>query len=351
MQISFTPAELTAIVKPKAVRGETHLNVTGLSALSTARAGDLSFLGNPRYKAEVAATQASVVLLPADYEGVPAHGQLFLLVDKPSVALAQICARIEQVLWPKPEPGIHPSAVVSPGATIAPSATIGPLCVVEAGAVVGERAFLEAQVFVGRSVRIGDDCWLMPGVRVSTECILKERVRLHPGVVIGSDGFGYEFVNGRHEKIAQVGHVLIEADVEIGANSTVDRARFAVTRIGEGTKVDNLVQIGHNCLIGRHVILCAQVGLAGSSVLEDYVVLGGQVGVGGHLTIGKGAKAGGQSGIATDIPAGAYVNGTPAIPYMLERRIAVLKQRLPDVFRQVETLEAELQALKKASAS
>jgi UDP-3-O-[3-hydroxymyristoyl] glucosamine N-acyltransferase len=341
MQVSFTSAEIAALTSPKATRGTTAETIRRLASLAEAGPGDLSFLGNPKYKAEVAATQASIVLLPADFVGEPRPGQAYLLVENPSVALAVICARIEQSLWPKPVAGIHPSAVVAPGAKIAPTATVGPLCVVESDAVVGELAHLQAQVFVGRAARIGEGCWLMPGVIVAAECELGRRVRLQPGVVVGSDGFGYEFTGGRHEKIPQVGNVVIGDDVEIGANSTLDRARFSQTTVGEGTKIDNLVQIAHNVTIGRHCILCSQVGISGSTKLEDYVVLGGQAGLGGHITIGKGAKAGGQAGITSDVPAGTFVNGTPAIPFQLERRLAVLHQRLPDLFKRVDALEAQ----------
>jgi UDP-3-O-[3-hydroxymyristoyl] glucosamine N-acyltransferase len=350
MQVQFTAAEIAAIVQPKASRGATARPVTGLAGLGEAAPGDLSFLGNAKYKAGVATTRASVVLLPADYAGEPQADQLFYLVDNPSVALARICARIEQALWPKPAPGVHPSAVIAAGATVAASATVGPLCVVEAGATVGERVHLQAQVFVGRDARIGDECWLMPGVIVAAECVLGRRVRLQPGVVIGSDGFGYEFVQGRHEKVPQVGNVVVGDDVEIGANSTLDRARFSRTSIGEGTKIDNLVQIAHNVVVGRHCLLCSQVGISGSTTLEDYVVLGGQAGTGGHITIGKGSKAGGRAGITSDVAPGSFVNGTPAIPYMLERRIAVLQTRLPDLFKRVDALEAQLAAAEKSSA-
>jgi UDP-3-O-[3-hydroxymyristoyl] glucosamine N-acyltransferase len=347
MQVSFSPADIKAIAQPKAVRGATTETVRGLAALRAAEPGELSFLGNAKYRSEVPGTRASVVLLPADYDGEPGPNQLFLLVESPSVALARLCARIELMLWPRPAAGIHPSASVAAGATVADSATVGPLCVVEAGAVVGARSHLQAQVFVGRGATIGDDCWLMPGVIVAAECTLRNRVRLQPGVIIGSDGFGYEFVAGRHEKIPQVGAVVIEDDVEIGANSTVDRARFNRTVVGEGTKIDNLVQVGHNVVIGRHCILCAQVGISGSTTIEDYVVLGGQVGVAGHITIGKGAKAGGQAGIIGSVDPGVFLNGTPAIPYMLERRIAVLQQRLPDLFKRFDALEAQI---KKSSS-
>lgn len=339
MQVAFSPADIIAIAQPKAVRGATSETIRSLASLKTAGPGDLSFLGNAKYKAEVAATRASLVLLPADYAGEPVAGQQFLLVDNPSVVLARVCARIEAQLWPKPAPGIHPTAVIAPGAQVAATATVGPLCVIEEGAVIGERAHLQAQVFVGRNARIGEECWLMPGVILATECGLGRRVRLQPGVVVGSDGFGYEFVKGRHEKVPQVGHVVIGDDVEIGANTTLDRARFSRTEIGEGTKIDNLVQIAHNVIVGKHCLICSQVGISGSTTLEDYVVLGGQAGLGGHITIGKGAKAGGQAGITADIAPGAFVNGTPAVPFQLERRLAILHQRLPELFKRVDALE------------
>lgn len=340
MQVSFTSAEVSALVQAKASRGATTETIRGLASLAGAQPGDISFLGNPRYKGEVAATLASVVLLPGDYSGEPRPNQLFLIVDNPSVALARLCARIEQSLWPKPAPGVHPTAHVAPGAQVAASATVGPLCVIESGAVIGDRVHLQSQVFVGRGARIGDDSWLMPGVVLAAECAVGRRVRLQPGVIIGSDGFGYEFIQGRHEKVPQVGIVDVGDDVEIGANSTIDRARFSRTHIGEGTKIDNLVQVAHNVTIGRHCLLCAQVGISGSTTIGDYVVLGGQAGVAGHLTIGKGAKIGGGAGVTQDIDPGAFVNGNPAIPLQLERRIAVLKQRLPELFKRVDALEA-----------
>jgi len=339
MLAAFSPEEIAATVQPRGSRGAAQETIRGIASLSEAGPGDLSFLGNPKYRPEVAATKASVVLLPTDHAGEPGPGQLFLLVDNPSAALAKICLRFEQLLWPKPRAGVHPSAQVAPGAEIDPSATVGPLCVVEAGAVVGPRAHLQGQVFVGRSARIGEDCWLMPGAAVAAECELGRRVRLQPGVIIGSDGFGYEFVGGKHEKVPQVGNVVIGDDVEIGANSTLDRARFSQTRVGEGTKIDNLVQVGHNVVIGRHCMICAQVGIAGSTTLEDYVVLGGQVGVIGHITIGKGAQIGAQTGIGADVKPGEKLWGTPSLPYMLEQRLFILYRKLPELFKRVDALE------------
>lgn len=348
MTLAYSSAELQAILVPVAVRGATSATITGIAALKDSVPGELSFLGNPKYKPEVAATRASIVLLPADYVGEPAADQTFFLVENPSAALATLCARLEQALWPRPAAGIHASAVIDPTAQIDPSATVGPLCVIEAGVVIGPCTIIGAQAFIGRGARIGADCWFMAGVHIATETIVGDRVRLHPGVVLGSDGFGYDSSSGKHVKIPQVGQVVIADDVEIGANTTIDRARFSRTSIGAGTKIDNLVMIGHNVVIGRHCIVCAQVGISGSSTLEDYVVLGGQAGVAGHLTIGKGAKADGQTGINTTVAPGTFWKGSPCLPYQLEQRINVLRQRLPDLFRKVDTLVEELAELKKS---
>jgi UDP-3-O-[3-hydroxymyristoyl] glucosamine N-acyltransferase len=348
MQLAFTAADLVTLLQPRARRGATTETIRGIAALAGAQPGDLSFLGNSKYKSEVRATAASVVLLPADYTGEPKPNQFFLLVDNPSVALARFCSHLEQQLWPRPAPGVHATAQVAAGASVAATATIGPLCIVEDGAVVGERTHLQAQVFVGRGARIGDDCWLMPGALVAAECVLGSRVRLQPGVIIGGDGFGYELVAGRHERVPQVGTVVVENDVEIGANSTIDRARFGRTVIGEGTKIDNLVQVGHNVVIGKHCIICGQAGISGSTTLEDYVVLGGQVGLAGHLTVGRGTQVGAQSGVPSDLAPGVTVRGTPSLPLMLEQRLTVLRQRLPELFRRVDEIEEQL---KKTSAA
>ncbi len=343
IQVAFTPAEIATLVGADRTIGTTTTTVRDIASLTAARAGDLSFLGNVKYKSQVADCVATVLLLPNDYVGEPKAEQVFIHVKNPSVALAKLCARIEHALWPKPAPGIHASAVVAPSARIDPSAHVGPLCVVEDGAQIGPGSVVQASVFVGREAHIGEGCWIMPGCIIAAACSLGKRVRLQPGVVVGSDGFGYEFVKGRHEKIPQIGTVSIEDDVEIGANSTLDRARFSKTVVGEGTKIDNLVQIAHNVVIGKHCILCSQAGIAGSTTLEDYVILAGQAGIGGHITLGKGSKVGGQTGVGSSLEPGSYVNGTPAIPYMLERRLQILHQRLPDLFKRVDILEKKIE--------
>ncbi len=346
MQISYFADEIRALVQPKKEQGQTAATIRGIASLDAAQPGDLSFLGNAKYKAQVATTRASLVLLPMDFEGTPAPDQVFFWVDNPSAALARICKTIEQSLWPKPQSGVHPSAQIAPGAQVAATATVGPLCVVEEGAEIGEGVYLQSGVFIGRNAKIGAGSWLMPGAIVATGCVLGQPVRLQPGAVIGSDGFGYEFVNGRHEKVPQVGIVILGDDVEIGANTTLDRARFSCTRVGTGTKIDNLVQVGHNVVIGKHCIVCAQVGISGSSTLEDYVVLGGQAGLSGHITLRAGSQIGGQAGEPQSLPPKSLVTRNAPLALGTELRLQLLRQRLPELFKRVSALEAQLGATK-----
>ena len=341
---AFSAAQIIEIVQPVRALGRTDATIVGIAPLDAAAPGDLSFLGNPKYKGDVARSRASILLLPTDFEGEPPAGQLWLLLDKPSSGLTRLCSRIERLLWPKPAPGIHPSAVIAADAVVAGSAHVGPLCVVEAGARIGEGTVLQGSAFVGARATIGPDCWLGARTVVAQDCVLGARVRLQPGAVIGSDGFGYDTVNGRHEKIPQIGNVVLGDDVEIGANTTIDRARFSRTTIGEGTKVDNLVQIAHNCTVGRHCIVVAQVGIAGSTTLGDYVVLGGQVGVAGHLDIGSFTQAGAQSGLNRSLPPKSVVNGTNALPLLLDQKFQVLRGKIPELFKRVDRLEAQLRS-------
>lgn len=339
MQISFTLEELTQIFGDVKVDGVCARPVCGIASLREAQEGDLAFLGNMKYRSEVAQTKASYVLLPLDYEGEPTGDQVYLRVERPSLALAHLCKRIEGLLWPRPQPMVHPTAIIAGDVQVPEDAHIGPGCVIDAGVILGKNCVLQAMNYIGRDVRVGDDCVLMPGAKIMDFCVLGNRVRLQPGVIIGSEGFGYETHAGVHEKVPQIGRVVIEDDVEVGANTTIDRARFNETRIGRGTKIDNLVQIAHNVHVGRGCLLCAQVGISGSTVLEDYVVLGGQVGVVGHLRIGQGAQVGAQSGVNHSIAAGVMVRDTPALPYMVAQRLQVLKNRLPELFKRVSKLE------------
>jgi UDP-3-O-[3-hydroxymyristoyl] glucosamine N-acyltransferase len=216
-----------------------------------------------------------------------------------------------------------------------------------AGAQVGPRVTLEAQCHLGVGARVGAESWLKPRVTLADYCVVGARCRIQSGAVIGSDGFGYEPVEGRIERIPQIGVVELEDDVEVGANTTLDRARFSRTVVGRGTKIDNLVQVAHNVRIGRQCLIAAQAGIAGSTVLGDGCVLGGQAGVSGHLRLGDRVKLGAQAGLFEDVPADGFMNGTPAMPFGLERRVAVLARRLPDLFKKVDSLAAALDAVRK----
>jgi len=339
VRIAYKVEDLVHLVGEGRVEGQPAQLVTSIASLKQAQPGDLAFLSNLKYKADVAASRASIILVPEDYDGHPAEGQAFVRLAKPSLALARICREIERLLWPKPPAGVHPSALIQSGAQVDASAYIGPLCVIESGAQIGAGTVLQAQVYVGREARIGPDCWLMPHTAVMEYCQLGRRVRLHSGVVIGSDGFGYDTNKGLHEKIPQIGRAVIEDDVEIGANTAIDRARFNETRIGEGSKIDNLVQIAHNVVVGKHCLITAQVGISGSTILGDYVVIGGQAGLTGHLHIGSQTMIGAQSGVTHDLEAKSYVRDSPAMPYMIAQKVHVLKSRLPDLFKRVATLE------------
>lgn len=347
MQINYSLEELHSIIQPLNIEGSTrNQTITGLASLDKARVGDLAFLSVGKYKSLVPETKASVVLLPTDYQGSPKENQAFFRVQDPSQAITKLCLSIEQHFWPKPLPSIHPSAIIHPKAEIDPQAFIGPLCIISEGAKIAKNTILEANVYIGKNVIIDEASILMPQSRILDYCIVGKRARIHSGVVIGSDGFGYQFEMGLHKKIPQIGIVVIEDDVEIGSNTTIDRARFSETRIGTGTKIDNLVQIAHNVQIGKHCLIVSQAGIAGSTVIEDYVVIGGQVGIVDHVTIGRGVKIGSQSGINENVEAGAIIRGSPSYPYMMAQRLEIFKKRLPELFNRVSKIEETLKSHK-----
>lgn len=320
-------------------------NIERIASLKEAGPGDLTFLGNPRYQQQARETKASVVLVPRAFDHTPEEAQMLVKVDDPSLAIGQICEKVFERNKPPRKTGVHPTAVVSEEAKVDPDSWIGPQCVVEAGATIGSDCILEAQVYIGRNVKIGQGCMFRPQVVVESDSIIGNRCIFHPGVVIGGEGFGYHSSAAGHQKIPQVGCVVIEDDVEMGANSTVDRARFAETRIGKGTKIDNLVQIGHNVTIGKHGILCALAGISGSSHLGDFVTLAGQVGVVGHIQIGDNVMVGGQSGVSRNLESGAAYTGTPARPLKEQRRMEAWVRRLPDIHAELENLKRQISEL------
>ena len=328
------------------VSGDPDTPIHGVAGIREATAGDITFLANARYDSYLHETGASAVICSRDPRPSPVP---LLQVDNPYLAFQ----RVVSVFRPESnvqQPGVHPPAVVAADAQVAASASVGPRCVIEAGASIGERAVLMAGSYVGAGSSIGADTRVYPNVTVRDRCRVGERCLLHPGVVIGSDGFGFAFDAGRYHKVPQVGNVVIGDDVEIGANTTIDRATTDSTRVGDGTKIDNLVQIGHNVVIGRHCIIVAQVGISGSTRLEDYVTVGGQAGLIGHIVVGRRATIGAQSGVSKSVPEEAVVAGFfPAMPHALFKRVMAFIQKLPELFQRTKDLERRVTEIEQHS--
>lgn len=315
-----------------------NVELSSVASLADANPGDLSFFANPKYINALRKTRATAVFLPESFtEEIPA---LALFVSDPASAFAQILP----LFTPNPvvrESGIHPTAVISPLAEIDDSCSIGAHVVVEQGVKIGAGGIIEAQCFIGQETSLGDNCHLHPNVTVRERCHIGNRVTLHCGVVVGADGFGYEFRDGKQQKIPQTGIVQIDDDVEIGANSTIDRARFGRTWIQRGTKIDNLVQIGHNVTIGEHCILCAQVGISGSTRIGNYVTLAGKVGLSGHIEIGDQVMIGAMSGLAKNVPPKTIMFGAPAQPIREYKENYALLKNIRKLYDRVKVLEAK----------
>jgi UDP-3-O-[3-hydroxymyristoyl] glucosamine N-acyltransferase len=338
--VEKTLGELAAAVGGHLV-GDPSLPIRGVAGIREAQPGDITFLANSRYERYLAETRASAVLCG---EGTSPQRAALVLVANPYLAFQKIVSLLRPDAY-RPAPGVHATAVVSPSARLGKGASVGPWCVVEDAAVIGDRSVIMAGCYVGHQSRIGADTLLYPRVVVREECEIGSRCILHAGVVIGADGFGFALDSGRYHKVPQVGNVVVGDDVEIGANTTIDRATTDSTRIGDGTKIDNLVQIGHNVVIGQHCIVVAQVGISGSTELEDYVTLGGQAGLVGHIKIGKGAQVGAQSGVSKSVAPGEVVTGYPAMPHRFFRRVSALIQKLPDLFDRTRAMEERVRQL------
>jgi len=335
----FTLGEIAEVLQAR-LEGDPARVVVGVAPLDSAGPDQISFLTDARYHGAARASRAGAFLAFADAEDLPAPT---LRCAAPQQALIDLIRLFHP---PVPAPaGVDRAAVVASDARIHPSASVGPLCVIENRAVVGPGVRLHALVHVGPGVEIGEATVIYPHVSLREGVRVGRRVIIHAGAVLGADGFGFAFDGSAHRKIPQVGGVLIEDDVEVGANTTIDRATFGDTIIRRGTKIDNLVQVGHNAEVGAHSLLVAQVGISGSSKIGKGVVLAGQVGVADHLTVGDGVIAGAQAGIAGSIEPGEKVLGTPARPYLQAKRIMVAESRLPELLRQVRALEKRLDAL------
>ena len=339
MKIALT--ELATLVGGTLKNGDPTLEITGFASLKEAVPGDLSFFHDTRYNERLLKTKASAVLVPADFTDLPPQAAYIAVAD-PSRSFELIVETYG--FQPAPfEAGVHPSAVVAESVKLdAAKVSVGPNAVIEAGVELADGVEIGAGCFVGRNARIGSGSKLFANSSVHAECILGSGVILHSSVVIGGDGFGYEFSQGRHRKVRQAGIVQIDNEVEIGAGTTVDRARFGRTWIGEGTKIDNLVQIGHNVVIGKHCIIVAGTAIAGSAIVGDYVVIAAQVGIAGHVTVGPQATLAARCGVTRDLPGGQTYLGFPAIPASDEKRRLASINRLPQLQARVKELEAQL---------
>jgi UDP-3-O-[3-hydroxymyristoyl] glucosamine N-acyltransferase len=330
---------LTAAAVAEAVggelRGDPTTVVDAVAPLDRAEDRHVSFLANGKY-ASLAAERMVGVLLVSPELADAGRARATIVVANPHEAMLALLPR----LYPPARvvPGIHPTAVLGRGVMLADSVSVGPGVVLGAGASIGARTRLDAHVVIGDGVRVGEDCHLYPGVTLYAGTELGARVRVHAGARLGSDGFGYVYRDGAHVKIPHVGRCIVESDVEIGANTTIDRGSIDDTVIGAGTKIDNLVHVAHNVRIGRLCLLMAQVGIAGSVHVEDGAILAGQAGISGHLTIGRGARLAAQAGVFGSVPAGETWSGYPARPHREALRAQAAMFKLPSLIRTLERL-------------
>jgi UDP-3-O-[3-hydroxymyristoyl] glucosamine N-acyltransferase len=333
----LTAAAIARLVNGE-VAGDGTAAVASIAPLDRARGDQLSFCGSAKYGALMEQSAAGVVLVTPQLARLPSPARARILVDNPHDAVVGLIPTFYRV--PERTAGIHPTAIIGAGVTLGEAPSVGPYAVIEAGAVLGDRVSVGAHSVIGGGARLGDDTQIYAGATIYPRAQLGCRVIVQSGARIAADGFGYVFRDGRHQKIPHVGGCILEDDVEVGANSTVDRGSIDDTIIGAGTKLDNLVHVGHNVRIGRLCLLMAQVGVAGSVRIEDGAVLAGQVGVSGHHTIGKGATLAAQAGVFGDIPAGEIWSGYPARPHKEALRAQAALFRLPGLLRRIERLLA-----------
>jgi UDP-3-O-[3-hydroxymyristoyl] glucosamine N-acyltransferase len=316
------------------LHGDGTVVIGGARPLGEAQPGDITFLVDTKHAAQLPRSRAAAAVVPS---GVSPNGIPLIQVADPLDAFITIVKHLRGAAVVKPH-GVDPRAFVHPTAQIGEAASIYPFAVVGEGSVLGARCTLYSGAVVGKHCKLGDDVTLYPNAVLYDDCIVGDRVIIHASAVIGADGFGYRQNGGRHIKVPQLGRVEIAADVEIGACTTIDRGTFEATRIGEGTKIDNLVQVAHNCQIGKHNLLVSQMGIAGSSSTDDYVVIAGQVGVTDHVHIGAGAIIGAKAGVTKDVPAGQRTLGAPATPEREQKRILMSLEKLPEMRKELRRI-------------
>lgn len=316
------------------LEGDGSIEVTHVAGLDSADAASLSFFNNARYAVDAEASRAGVVLVTAALADRVAHMPARVIVPVPQDAMLTILPLLHRGV---PAPiGVHPSAIVGEDASLGDDVSIGARVVIGSGVSIGARSVVGAGVTIGDGVRLGEDCTLHPNVTLYPGTVLRDRVQIHAGAVLGSDGFGYAFSNGAHRKIPHVGGCVIESDVEIGANATIDRGSVGDTVVGAGTKIDNLVHLGHNVRMGKLCLVMAQVGISGSTRIGDGVIIAGQAGLAGHITVGSGARIAAQAGVFGDVPAGETWSGYPARPHRQALRVQAAAHRLPALLKTLD---------------
>jgi len=328
-------ADLAELVGGR-VEGDPDCTVQAVRTLEAAGPRDLSFLNHARYREQALASKAGALLVSANLASGDL-GRPLLIVDDTAYALSLLLNRLHAS--DAPAPGVHPTAVLESGCEVDPSAHVGPYAVIGSGSRIGARAAIHPHVVIGKGCSVGEGAVLHPHAVLYDRTEVGAGSIVHAGVVLGADGFGYATHGGIHHKVPQVGRVVLEKDVEVGANTTIDRATLGETRVGEGTKIDNLVQVGHNVQTGRHCILCGQAGIAGSTQLGNYVVLAGQAGVSGHIKLGDGAQVAAKSAALTSVEPGTQVAGIPAVELRKWRRQSVMIARLEEMSRRIRALE------------
>jgi len=321
------------------VEGDDAVRITGVNGIKEAGPGDLSFIRCSRYLPLLDSTKASVVLVGETAKDCTIP---MIVVPEPDVAFAQILQQFEQEQLQHPE-GIHEQAVIGNNVQLGENVALDAFVRIADNCVIGDGAVLYSGVYVARDVIIGAGTVIFPNVSIREKTEIGAQCILHAGVCLGSDGFGFAPLDGHWAKIPQVGRVIIGDDVEIGSNTAVDRATFGVTRIGRGTKIDNLVQIGHNVQVGEHCAIAGMVGIAGSAVIGNHVRIGAGAGIAGHIEIADGVSIGGRSGVAKSVKAGAEISGMPAVEHSLQRRILVSQRRIPEMLRRIKQLERRLE--------
>ncbi|MBD3246512.1 MAG: UDP-3-O-(3-hydroxymyristoyl)glucosamine N-acyltransferase [Candidatus Omnitrophica bacterium] len=340
--MKYTLGQINEMIQGALV-GDPQVLITGISGIKEARQGDITFLANSKYLPLMNSTKASAIIVSREIEQ---SSKPIIQTENPSLAFAKVVNIVAPNDMSHPK-GIHPTAVISPNARLGKNVSVGAYTIIESECEIGDGSIIYGGCFLGREVRIGKDCLVYPHVSIREGIRLGNRVIVHSGAVIGSDGFGFATVKGMQEKIPQIGTVEIEDDVEIGSNVTIDRARFDTTHIGRGTKIDNLVQIAHNVHIGENCIIVAQAGISGSTTLGKGVILAGQAGVVGHIQIGDGAIVAAQAGVTKAVPAGTKVSGYPAKPHGEAKRVNACMQRLPQLHKRIKELEEKISQLEK----